>query len=368
MKAIAIKPGVRNSDIIEIDEPQLTAATQVKLKVLEVGICGTDREEVLGGRANAPAHAQHLVIGHEMLGQTVETGAEVSTVSAGDYAVLTVRRGCGECEACKHNRSDMCYTGNYTERGIKALHGYETEFVVDDEQYVIKVPESARSVGVLAEPMSIVQNAIDEANSIQSVRLPLPAHTDTPWVSGKKVLVAGIGAIGLLAVVALRLRGAEVIGVDIVGEGTKRPRLLDELGGTYINARQIKIEDLDEKLGQIDMILEAAGVAQLGFELIDVLGINGIYVMTGIPGEGKPVCIPGGETMSQIVLKNQVILGSVNASTANFETGIKDLEKAKNRWGDLIDGIITKRIKYTDFSEALDLRSADDIKTVICWD
>src|SRR3546814_12333359 len=90
----------------------------------------------------------------------------------------------------------------------------DLEFVVDDEQHVIKVPESAKSVGVLAEPMSIVQKAIDEANIIQSVRLPLPAHTDTPWVSGKKVLVAGIGAIGLLAVVALRLRGAEILGVD----------------------------------------------------------------------------------------------------------------------------------------------------------
>src|SRR3546814_6995719 len=115
-----MNPGVRESDVIEIDEPQLTAATQVKLKVLEVGICGTDREEVLGGRANAPAHAQYLVIGHEMLGQTVETGAAVSAVSVGDYAVLTVRRGCGKCEACRHNRSDMCYTGNYSERGIKA--------------------------------------------------------------------------------------------------------------------------------------------------------------------------------------------------------------------------------------------------------
>ena len=367
MKAIAIKPGVPDSDIIEVDEPRLTGATQVKLKVLEVGICGTDREEVLGGRADAPPHARHLVIGHEMLGRVVATGAEVSTVSPGDYAVLTVRRGCGACVACKHNRSDMCYTGNYAERGIKALHGYETEFVVDDEQHVVKVPESAKSVGVLAEPMSIVQKAIDEANIIQSARLPLPAHIDTPWVSGKKVVVAGIGAIGLLAVVALRLRGAEVIGVDIVDEKTKRPRLLRALGGTYINAHRTKIADLDDQLGQIDMILEAAGVAQLGFELIDVLGINGIYVMTGIPGEGKPVCIPGGEAMSQIVLKNQIILGSVNASTANFETGIKDLEKAKNRWGDLIDSIITQRIDYTDFSAAIDLRSADDIKTVIQW-
>lgn len=364
MKAIAITPGNTSAELINVEEPEITAPDQVKIKVLEVGICGTDREEVTGGRAHAPSGSRKLILGHEMFGKVVATGSDVAAVAKGDYAVLTVRRGCGKCAACLNRRSDLCFTGNYKERGIKSLHGYETEFVVDKEQYVIKVPESAKSVGVLAEPMSVVQKAIDEAFKIQSARL-FAGNDD--WIRGKKAVVAGIGAIGILGVIALRLRGAEVIGIDIVDEHSKRPQLLKSLGGAYLNAGQYSIEDLDDKLGQVDFILEAAGVAQLGFDLIDVLGINGIYVMTGIPGEGKPVSFQGAGAMAQIVLMNQIILGSVNAGIHHFESGIRDLEKAKNKWGNLIDGIITRKLSYNNFEEALNLRSEDDIKTVISW-
>ncbi|RVT98425.1 alcohol dehydrogenase [Mucilaginibacter limnophilus] len=365
MKAIAITPGAPGAELIEFQEPEIKSPTQVKLQVLEVGICGTDREEVTGGRANAPQGSGHLVIGHEMLGRVIETGSEVSAVRPGDFAVFTVRRGCGKCEACLNRRSDLCYTGDYTERGIKSRHGFETEFVVDDAQYVIKVPESASSIGVLAEPMSVAQKAIDEAIKIQLARLGKIA--DEEWMAGKKVIVAGIGAIGLLAALALRLRGAEVTGVDIVEEDSRRPSILKRLGGSYLNAKKVAITDLDDRLGQVDFIFEAAGVPQLGFDLIDALGINGVYVMTGIPGEGKPVCIPGSDTMAQMVLKNQIILGSVNASTLHFEMGIKDLERAKNRWGNLVDELITTRIHFDNFEKALDFRSSDDIKTVITW-
>lgn len=366
MKAIAITPGVPSAELLELPEPQISSPTQVKVKILEVGICGTDREEVTGGRANAPSGSKHLVIGHEMFGQVVETGSEVATVSKGDFAVFTVRRGCGKCEPCKNNRSDMCYTGDYTERGIKSIHGFESEYVVDDEQFIIKVPESARTIGVLAEPMSVAEKAIDEALKIQTARLQRAADED--WFAGKKAVIAGVGAIGILGAIALRLRGAEVIGIDIVDEDSQRPQILKQLGGSYLDGKKIKIEDLDDSLGQVDFIFEAAGVPQLGFDLIDVLGINGIYVMTGIPGEGKPVCIPGAETMVQIVLKNQVILGSVNASKQHFELGIRDLERAKNKWGTVIEDLITTRISYREFEKALNFRSPDDIKTVVTWD
>lgn len=365
MKAIAITPGVPAAELLEIPEPQITASNQVKVRILEVGICGTDREEVTGGRADAPEGSRHLVIGHEMFGEVVETGAEVDTVTKGDFAVFTVRRGCGECEPCKNNRSDMCYTGKYTERGIKSVHGFETEYVVDEEHNVIKVPESAKTIGVLAEPMSVAEKAIDEALKIQMARLNKIADED--WFSGKRVVVAGVGAIGILAAIALRLRDAEVIGIDIVDENSKRPSILKKIGGSYLNSKNIKIEHLDDTLGQVDFIFEAAGVPQLGFDLIDALGNNGIYVMTGIPGEGKPVCIPGAETMAQLVLKNQIIMGSVNASRLHFEMGIRDLERARNKWGNVINELITTRINYTEFDRALNFRSPDDIKTVIVW-
>jgi threonine dehydrogenase-like Zn-dependent dehydrogenase len=365
MKAIAIEPGKIGAQLISMPEPQILSPTEVKVKVLEVGVCGTDREEVTGGRADAPDGKRQLVIGHEMFGEVVEVGSQVSAVAVGDYAVFSVRRGCGECLPCRSNRSDMCYTGKYTERGIKGQHGYETDFVVDDERYIVKVPASLRSVGVLAEPMSIAQKAIDEALTIQTSRLP-EVHKGH-WIPGKKALVAGIGAIGILAAVALRLRGADVLGLDVVDKNTKRPSILKKLGGTYIDSREIGIKDLDDRFGQIDFIFEATGIADVGFNLIDALGVNGVYVMTGISRGERPISIIGAELMTQIVLKNQIILGSVNAGPKHFEMAIRDLEQARSRWGSVIDEIVTTRVPYQQFTTALDLRSVDDIKTVIEW-
>ena len=107
MKAIALTPGTTNVRLVDRSEPRISEPDEVKLKVLQVGICGTDREEAAGGRADAPPGATELVIGHEMFGQVVETGAAVGSVKTGDFGVFMVRRGCGHCLPCDLNRSDM---------------------------------------------------------------------------------------------------------------------------------------------------------------------------------------------------------------------------------------------------------------------
>ena len=259
----------------------------------------------------------------------------------------------------------MCYTGQFTERGIKGQHGFEAEYVVDDEQYAVKVPEAMKHIGVLTEPLSVIEKAIDEAQAIQAARLPqVKGNT---WFIGKRALVAGLGPIGLLAAIVLKLRGAEVIGLDIVDENSKRPEILRQLGGIYVDGRKVDTSLLDDHFGQIDFILEATGVAELGFQLIDALGVNGIYVMTGIPHGDRPVCITGAEMMKQLVLMNQIILGTVNASTTHYAQAIQDLKSATERWPGLVEELITKRTGYENFREALDLRSQDDIKTVLEW-
>ena len=107
MKAIAIVPGTTQVALVDVDEPMINAEDEVKIKVWQVGICGTDREEVSGGRADAPAGKKELIIGHEMFGEVVEVGSSVTKVKRGDYGVFMVRRGCGKCKACLNGRSDM---------------------------------------------------------------------------------------------------------------------------------------------------------------------------------------------------------------------------------------------------------------------
>ena len=366
MKAIALVPGTSKVSLVDVTEPQLTAADEVKIKMWQVGICGTDREQAAGGRADAPEGKKQLIIGHEMFGQVVETGTAVTKVKVGDYGVFTVRRGCNNCNACKANRSDMCYTGAYTERGIKAADGFQAEYVVDKEQYLVKVPEDMREIGVLTEPMSVAAKAIEEALLVQKARLDSFEKGDN-WLQGKKALVAGIGAIGLMAAFALRLRGAQVIGMDVVDEISLRPQILKQIGGNYVDGRKVQPMDLDKVCGESDFIFEAAGIAQLQVELIDALAINGVYVATGIPSGTRPKPINADSLMEQLVLKNQLILGSVNASMEHFSIAVADLQKSLLQWPDAIKRLITEKIHFTQFDKALHNHSANEIKVVVDW-
>jgi threonine dehydrogenase-like Zn-dependent dehydrogenase len=365
MNAISIVPGTAGARLVYRPEPLIAAPDQVKLRVLSVGICGTDREEISGGRALAPAGQSDLVIGHEMLGQVAEVGQSVTRVQRGDYCVLTVRRGCGQCLPCAMNRSDMCRTGSYDERGIWGLDGYQTEYVVDKEQYAVRVPSELSRVGVLTEPLSVAEKAIDEAVHLQLARLPdAPATPD--WLFGRRCMVAGLGPIGLLAAMALRLRGADVYGLDIVDGSTARPQWLAAIGGRYVDARQVPPDKVDDTLGPMDLILEATGVAGLAFNLLDALAANGVYVLTGIPGGDRPLEIPGAELMRQLVLDNQAMVGSVNAARDHFQLAVDDLGLAQLHWGDHVAKLISHRHPYTDLA-ALSQHPTDEIKSVIEW-
>jgi threonine dehydrogenase-like Zn-dependent dehydrogenase len=366
MKAISLKPGTTDISLIDVEEPSITASDEVKIKMYQVGICGTDREEAAGGRSEAPVGKKNLIIGHEMFGQIIQKGEKVNSVNVGDYGVFTVRRGCGRCRACNNNRSDMCYTGEYTERGIKGADGFQSQFVVDKEQYLVKVPETIKEIGVLTEPMSVAEKAIDEAMIIQTARLRNFDKADN-WLNGKRALVAGIGPIGLMAAFALKLRGAEVLGMDIVDENTLRPQILKQIGGTYIDGRKINVTDIDAVCGEADFVFEAAGIAKLQIQLIDTLAINGIYVATGIPAGERPLNIPAGYIMQQLVLKNQIILGSVNASIAHYQMAVKDLVSCYSKWTDSIRQVITEKVAYADFRDALYHQQADEIKVVVEW-
>ncbi len=366
MKAIAVKPGTTTVHLVEHKEPLVESADEIKLRVLRVGICGTDREEAAGGRCAAPDGHDELVIGHEMFGLVVETGAAVTKVIAGDYAVFTVRRSCGKCPACKMNRADMCYSGDYRERGIWKLDGYQTEFVVDQEQYIVRVPKEIVALGVLTEPLSVAEKAIDESLRVQASRLPDITNAGE-WLRGRRCLVTGLGPIGLLAALALRLRDAEVYGVDIVDEISVRPQWLAKIGGKYIDGRNVTPDRMTAVTGPIDLIFEATGVASLAFNLLDILALNGVYVLTGIPTGSRPLNIPGAELIRRLVLNNQVMLGSVNASHDHYLMAVDDLVKAQLRWGDHIADLITHRHDFTDFTAGFKHHGQDEIKVVLEW-
>lgn len=231
---------------------------------------------------------------------------------------------------------------------------------------MIKVPEELASTAVLCEPMSVVQKAIDHVMHIQKDRLPDWHNLETCF-ERKRVLIAGIGAIGLLAAIAFILRGACVWGYDIVEPHSIRPQIFKQLGGEYICAKEMKVEDIPQKVDHLDVIFEAAGNTKLCFDLLSALGTNGAYVITGITEKDKKLELDAGNAFRNLVLKNQVVIGSVNAHHIHWERAITDLSLAKQKWGNLIDSLITQEYAAQDFNRPFFARDQKEIKTVIEW-
>lgn len=334
--------------------------------MLLVGVCGTDREEASGGRADAPSGEKELVIGHEMLAEVVEVGTKVTRVQVGDRVIITVRRGCNACAACLAFRSDYCTTGKYTERGIKGAHGFQSTFIVDEEIYAVKAPHSLGDIAVLAEPMSVVQKAIEESILIQARRLSW-LKDPLNWIQGKTACVAGLGPIGMLASLVLLLKGAHVVGLDRAPTDGARARLFKAMGGTYIQDTSFDPAAFKKDYPDVQLIVDAAGVAKFDFTLISLLGVNGIFVLTGVPGEQSAVSVDGSQLFKQLVLCNQIILGSVNESIEHFAQGLKDLEIASQKWPGIVEQFITHRFPYTNFQQGFAKSGSDEIKAVIDW-
>ncbi len=168
MKAIAVVPQQKRVELREVEPPRIASPTDVKLRILDVGVCGTDREIASFHYGTPPPGSDHLVIGHESLGQVIEVGARVSRLRPGDLVVPMVRRPCphADCVACRAGRQDFCYTADFTERGIKERHGFMTEEVVDDERYMHVVPRALRDVGVLVEPLTIAEKALIQVREV----------------------------------------------------------------------------------------------------------------------------------------------------------------------------------------------------------
>ena len=367
MRALAVRPGTPGVLVVDRPEPAVTRPDEVKVRVLAVGICGTDREEAAGGRAKAPEGQAELVIGHEMLGQVVEVGPEVRGLRVGDLAVFTVRRGCGEDISCLVGRPDMCRTGRYLERGIWGLDGFQTEYVVDREGYAVRVPAELGELGVLVEPLSVAEKAIDEAVRGQAARLP-EAGAAPAWLAGCRCLVVGLGPIGLLGAMALNLRGAEVYGLDVVDPDTPRAAWLSALGGSYVDGRKVPPDRVPQTVGTFDLVFEAAGVAALDFNLLEALAPDGILVLTGIPGEDRPFELPGGELARRLVLGNLAMVGSVNAAADHYRLAVADLVRAACRWGkDFVGRLITHRYSVDEAPEAFGRHPPDEIKAVVTW-
>ena len=367
MRAVAIFPAARKVTLIQEEIPKRSTPTQVLLRMLEVGICGTDKEICAFLYGTPPPGCEHLVIGHESLAEVVEGGPGVERVKPGDLVVPMVRRPCPHrtCIACRNDRQDFCFTGDFTEHGIKQAHGFMTEFVVEEERYLVPVPAALRDVAVLVEPLTIAEKALMQVWQVQQ-RLPWAC----PIVPGQKpgychkAVVLGAGPVGLLGVMALLTGGFETWVYSLEPVTSPKAAFVKAIGASYVCSATESVERLAEQVGNIDLVYEATGAARISFEVMKALGTNGVFVFTGVPGRKAPIELDADLIMRNLVLKNQVVYGTVNAGRSAFEAAVNDLEAFMKRWPEAVRSLITGRAPIEAYQDVL-LGKADGIKNTI---
>lgn len=356
MKSVSVRADDKRVELLEREPPVLGTPTQARLRMLEVGICGTDREIASGQYGTAPDGHEHLVLGHESLGRVVEVGAEVEGLRVGDLVVPMVRRPClrGECLPCREGRQDFCSTGAFSERGIHKADGFMSEQVVEEERWLVKVPHALREVAVLVEPLTIAVKALSQLDVIQQ-RLPwaCPLGAGGAPRECHDALVLGAGPVGLLGAMALRVAGYRVTIYSRSPAPNAAADIADAIGARYVSSSEIAPDELPAITGGIDVVYEAVGASQVAFDVLRVLGTNGVFIFTGVPGRRGPVPIDSDLLMRNIVLKNQVVLGSVNAGRAHFEQAIESLGEFHRRWPAAVAALITARHPLTAAGELL---------------
>lgn len=362
MKAIAVFPGKPGSvHLTRLPAPTLDevpGGRGVLVKVLRVGVDGTDKEINAGEYGAAPPGSAVLVLGHEGIGRVLEVGPAVTELSPGDFVVATVRRP-GTSIYDRIGMPDMTTDETYLERGISLRHGFLTELYVDDADHVVRVPAALKDVGVLLEPTTVIEKGIHQAFEIQR-RMKV-------W-RPRRAAVMGAGTVGLLAAMALRLRGLDVTVFARSFPPTLNSSLVEALGARYVSTAQMPIADEVSRSAPFDLIFEATGSSAVVFESLEALGKNGVLVLSSVTGGGRKLEVPADRINLGFVLGNKVMVGTVNANREHFEMGVRDLGHAELLYPGWLARLLTHPVKGLErFRELFDtLETARGAIKVFC--
>jgi aldose 1-dehydrogenase [NAD(P)+] len=357
VKSIIVKPPKAGVEIVDLDLKEKLSAKYILVKTIENGICGTDRGIANGNLsfARVPSGYDYLILGHETLGMVIEVGDEVKGIKKGDLVVPIVRRGCNNCLNCLAGRQDYCETGQFSEIGIRGLHGTMREFFIDEEKNLVVLPKSLKEIGVLLEPLSNIVKTFEAVGLIQKRMI---WNCQDSSFECRNAGIIGSGPIGLLFALLSRSKGFNVYVTN-----KREPSSLEEQICNAIEAKFINMTK--DEIPNFDLLIDTSGYPSAFIPLIDKINKNGLLVLFGTTSkDSHPLDT---NLVNHIVESNITILGSVNASKNNFIEGVNLLSAWNNSYPELLKKLITNKVKAEDAIPYILNKPKGEIKTVIIW-
>lgn len=177
-------------------------------------------------------------------------------------------------------------------------------------------------------------------------------------------MVLGAGPVGILGAMKLVAEGFQTFVYSRSPAPNIKSELIESIGAKYVSAINVPPAEFARMTGNIDLIYEAVGVSRISFDLLVHLGQNGIFVFTGIPAPHPEIDVDADIIMRNLVLKNQVVVGTVNADGNAFQEAIQDLGIFLKRWPAAIKSVISDYSTLEDYRELL-LGKKNGIKNVV---
>lgn len=313
MQAIAVRREESDPELIEKPRPEPDSG-EALVRMLRVGVDGTDHEVLAHGPEEFPGNDDHVVLGHEAVG--VVEAPNDTDFEVGDVVVPTVRRppASGTNEYFERGEPDMAPEGCHVECGISGAHGFMSEYVTVPAAFLLSIPRRLAEVGLFVEPISIIEKAIEHAYASRSA---------FDW-SPQRALVLGNGALGLVTLAILRQEFEETYCLGRRDRPDPTIDVIEALDSTYVDSRETPVDEIPAVHGGMDIVLEATGFAKHPFQAIEALAPNGVGALVGIP-EPWEFEVDGGRLHSELVVHNKGLVGTVNSNPRHFRRATRTL-------------------------------------------
>lgn len=327
-------------EIKEVPEPQI-GEHEVLLKVRKAGLCITDLHVYMGWfRYGEPPH----ILGHEMVGEIVKTGAAVKGWDIGQRVVVETSIGCGACSYCQNGDRHLC--SQMSEIGFTPNQGAYAQYMKAPARNLVTVPKEVSD---------------EEAAILESVVCPAGALYRWGVRFGETVAVFGVGAAGLAFIQTAKAMGAGKI--IAIARNKKRLERSREFGADILI--DSSTENVYEKLisctgGQgADLVCEATGAPRIIEEAFHMVRKGGRVILYGIPSDKEKVLMP----VTDIIMNQIEVYGAVG----NPKVWKPLLALAAQRRIRL-DKMITHRYSLGEINKAFELlksKEEDPVKIVI---